>query len=97
MRNAQGMVRSTPVMHSQPAVMHHMEIHPQLGGGVRMEIHHTEPGVHKPKISKFGKEDGNKFHEALSKHTGMSWDPAQEDDEPNAGTQNEVNHEDSDH
>jgi hypothetical protein len=90
MKNAQGMIRSTPVMRSKPAVMHHMEIHPQLGGGVRMEMHHTEPGVHPPKVTKFGKEEGNKFHAAMEKHTGMSWNPEEGDDEPNAGKENEV-------
>lgn len=90
MRNASGMIRSKEMMGSKKPIVSHIQVHPQMGGGVRMEVHHTEPGVHPPKVSNFAAHEGTKFHDAMEQHTGMSWEPAEGDNEPNAGAENEV-------
>lgn len=73
MKTADGMVRSTEHMRNKKAVLHHLEVHPHMGGGVRVEHHHTEPGIHPPKVHHFGPDDGTKFHDHMEEHTGMSW------------------------
>ena len=57
-----------------PKVLHHLEVHPQFGGGVHVHHVHTEPHIHAPKIHKFAAHEGAKFHDHIDKHTGMSWD-----------------------
>ena len=90
MRNAQGMIRSKEMMSSKKPVIAHIEVHPMMGGGVHVHHIHTEPMVHPPKVHKFGPEQGTAFHDHMEQHTGMSWEPAEGDAEPNVGAENEV-------
>lgn len=53
-----------------PKVLHHIEVHPQLGGGVRVEHHHTSY-EHPVETHEFAKHEGDKFHDHMSEHTGM--------------------------
>ncbi len=91
MRTSTGVVRSEEVMKQHKPVVHHIEIHPKLGGGVRVEIHHSEPHLHAPKAKEFAPEEGEKFHAHLAKNTGLSWEPEEEGDDESAGDENEVN------
>ena len=48
----------------------HLEIHPKLGGG--HVIRHVYSGFeHKPKEYTFGKEQGHKAGQHVSRHTGI--------------------------
>ena len=60
-----------------PKVLEHIRIHPSMGGGVRVEHHHTSY-EHPPEIHEFGAKEGGKFHDHIDKHTGMSWDAGDE-------------------
>lgn len=73
MKLASGMIRSSEMAKKAPKVIEHIQVHPHLGGGVRVEHHHTEPMVHPPAVHHFGPEEGSAFHDHMEKHTGMSW------------------------
>jgi hypothetical protein len=60
-----------------PKVLHHLEVHPQMGGGVRVE-HHYSSYEHKMEPHEFGEGEGGKFHEHLSNHTGLSHEDVEE-------------------
>ncbi|MGH9452339.1 MAG: hypothetical protein ACRD2O_00035 [Terriglobia bacterium] len=96
MKTSDGMVRSAEVMKNKPPVVAHIEIHPALAGGVRVEHHHTEPMMHPPKVHKFGNNDEEKFLDHIAKHTSKSFDAGEpdEDDEQNSGAENEVGEDD---
>ena len=56
---------------SMPKVLEHMRVHPQLGGGVRVEHHYTH-FEHPPTVHEFGPQEGSKFHSHMTQHTGMA-------------------------
>jgi hypothetical protein len=60
-----------------PKVLHHLEIHPQMGGGVRVEHHHADY-QHKMEPHEFEEHEGTKFHEHLTKHTGLAHEEIEE-------------------
>lgn len=69
------MIRSSEVQRNQkesPKVMDHMRIHPQMGGGVRIEHHFTD-FQHAPKVHEFDAEAGDKMAEHIFKYTGMKY------------------------
>ena len=67
-----------------PKVLHHLEVHPQFGGGVHVHHVHTEPHIHPPKVHKFAADAGEKFADHIMKHSGMSYEPGDhEGPEPN--------------
>ena len=57
--------------HKPPKVLSHIQIHPVMGGGVRVERHHTHGMDHPPIIENFRQGESKAFHIHLSKHTGM--------------------------
>lgn len=63
-----------------PKVLHHLEIHPQMGGGVRVE-HHYSSYEHKMEPHEFEEHEGGKFHAHLTKHTGLSHEKLEEQGE----------------
>lgn len=71
------MIRSAEVMRAKgegkkpPKVIAHIEIHPAMGGGVRVEHHHTEPMHHPPAIHEFKAGDHEGFMEHIDEHAGM--------------------------
>lgn len=85
------MIRSAEMMRSKGApkmpakVMSHMTVHPQMGGGVRVE-HHFTSHHHEPAVKTFGKEQGEAFADHMMAKTGMSWHDG-------AGDGNEINKE----
>ena len=89
MRTNDGMIRSAEVMKSKPKTLDHIRVHPMMGGGVTVE-HHFKEMAHEPKVHKFKATQGEAFHDHMAQHTGMSWEPAEGDAEPNAGAENEV-------
>lgn len=86
------MIRSSEVMRNAkpakmpPKVLSHMAVHPQMGGGVRVEHHHTEPGAHPIEAHEFGPKEGGAFHDHMAAQTGMSWNDGD-------GNANDVNKE----
>ena len=90
------MIRSSEVTRNKspkavPAkVMAHMELHPQMGGGVRVEHHFTEPSAHPMEVHQFAAKEGEKFADHIMQHSGMSWDPTEGEHQANAGAENEV-------
>ena len=84
-RNEAGLVRSSMMAEinkakAAPKVVEHIRVHPRMGGGVRVEHHHTSY-EHPPKIHNFSKDEGEKFTDHMMKHTGMSW-AGEEGDHP---------------
>ena len=76
-RNSAGLVRSSMMdeiskAKAAPKVLDHIRVHPRMGGGVRVEHHHTSM-EHEPKIHNFGKDQGDAFADHMMKHSGMSW------------------------
>ena len=63
-----------------PKVLSHMEIHPQMGGGVRVE-HHYSSYEHKPSMHEFAEDEGAKFHAHMTKHTGLAHEKVEEQGE----------------
>ena len=53
-------------------VLHHIEIHPNLGGGVRIEHHHTNSLEHPVEVHEFEPKEGPLAHSHLEKHAGMA-------------------------
>lgn len=76
-RNEAGLVRSSMMdtiakAKAAPKVLDHIRVHPRMGGGVRVEHHHTSM-EHEPKVYNFGQNDGEAFADHLLKRSGMSW------------------------
>lgn len=77
-RNEAGLVRSSMMdsiakAKAEPKVVDHIRVHPKMGGGVRVEHHHTSM-EHPPKVHNFGKDAGEAFADHIMKHTGMAWE-----------------------
>lgn len=60
-----------------PKVLHHLELHPEMGGGVRVEHHHAGY-EHKMESKSFGEDEGPEFHKHIAKHTGMAHEEIEE-------------------
>lgn len=93
------MIRSKEIMRNKavPAkAMHHLEIHPNMGGGVRVEHHHTESKAHPMEAHEFKAHEGAQMADHVMQHSGMSWEPMEENKkEANAGAANEVQNQDA--
>lgn len=63
-----------------PKVLHHLEIHPTMGGGVRVEHHHTSY-EHQMEPHNFAEDEGPEFHAHMTKHTGLTHEMIGEEDE----------------
>ena len=60
-----------------PKVLHHLEVHPKMGGGVRVE-HHYNSYEHKAEPYNFAEDEGGKFHAHMAKHTGLQHEEIEE-------------------
>jgi hypothetical protein len=51
-------------------VLKHIEIHPQLGGGVNIQHHYTSY-QHEPRSYKFGADEGARAMAHIARHAGL--------------------------
>lgn len=75
-RTAEGLIRSTEMAGQRKLpkkILDHIRVMPSLGGGVRVEHHHTSFD-HPPEHHEFKPQDAEKFYTHMEKHTGLSWD-----------------------
>lgn len=96
MRTAGGMIRSGEVMRNKKPIVARISVEPKMGGGVTVTNHHHAP--HPETTHEFGPEAGNAFHDHMEKHTGLSYEPEDEENEEsaNGGAENEIAGGDSD-
>ena len=89
--------RNMPKAKKGPKVIAHIEVHPQMGGGVMVEHHHTDSMAHPMETHRFAEHEGGKFADHMMEHSGMSWEGGEpeEEKEANAGPENEVENEDN--
>lgn len=53
-----------------PKVLHHLEIHPKMGGG-HIVTHHYTSYQHQPKEHHFEADDGDSAMHHIAKHAGL--------------------------